>query len=249
MLPLLAALGFVAAWQMRRLASAAAPPSHPRVQPDAEFAAEPPQSGFRVFRKAPYLRDLAALVLLGTLSAALIDYVFKAQAVATFGRGDTLLRFFAIYYAAASVVTFVLQTSLSRTALDRVGLPVTTASPSIALVVGGIGSLIAPGFESLIAARGGESVFRGSLFRSAYKCSTRRLPVDEKRAAKSTIERRVRPARRRPRRRGDPAAAGCGAGGAADRDHRRGDGVLGDGGGRRLARWWRLHPDARKESR
>ena len=49
--------------------------------------------------QAPYLRNLAALVLLGTIGAALVDYVFKAQAVETFGRGDSLLRFFALYYA------------------------------------------------------------------------------------------------------------------------------------------------------
>ena len=40
-----------------------------------------------------------ALVLLGTTGAALVDYLFKAQAVETFGRGDNLLRFFALYYA------------------------------------------------------------------------------------------------------------------------------------------------------
>ena len=52
--------------------------------------------------QTPYLRNLAALVLLGTIGAALVDYVFKAQAVETFGRGDNLLRFFALYYAASA---------------------------------------------------------------------------------------------------------------------------------------------------
>jgi hypothetical protein len=188
MLPVLAALCFVAAWQMHTLAVTAARPLLGRVQPDAELAAEAPQSGLRVFRRAPYLRDLAALVLLGTVAAALLDYVFKAQAVATFGRGDMLLRFFAIYYAATSVVTFVLQSSLSRAILERLGLAATTASPSIALVLGGIGSVLAPGFESVIVARGGEAVIRGSLFRSAYEVLYTPIPVDEKRAAKSAID-------------------------------------------------------------
>jgi hypothetical protein len=188
MLPVLAALCFVAAWQMRTLAGTQARPLLGHLQPDAELAAEAPQSGLRVFRRAPYLRDLAALVLLGTVAAALLDYVFKAQAVATFGRGDMLLRFFAIYYAATSVVTFVLQSSLSRAILERLGLAATTASPSIALVIGGIGSVLAPGFESVIVARGGEAVVRGSLFRSAYEVLYTPIPVDEKRAAKSAID-------------------------------------------------------------
>jgi ATP:ADP antiporter, AAA family len=188
MLPVLAAFGFLAAWQMRTLAAAQVRPSPARVQPDAELAAEAPQSGFRVIRKAPYLRDLAALVLLGTVAAALLDYVFKARAVTTFGRGDLLPRFFAIYYAAISVVTFVLQSGLSRAVLERLGLAATTASPSIALVAGGIGSLLAPGFESVIVARGGEAVVRGSLFRSAYEVLYTPIPVQEKRAAKSAID-------------------------------------------------------------
>jgi len=189
MLPVLAALGFIAAWQLRTLAARdTGRRALPRVQPDAELAAEAPQSGLRILARAPYLRNLAALVLLGTVAAALIDYVFKAQAVTTFGRGDTLLRFFAIYYAATSVVTFVLQSSLSRSVLEWLGLSATTASPSLALVIGGIGSLIAPGFESVIVARGGEAVVRGSLFRSAYEVLYTPIAVDEKRAAKSAID-------------------------------------------------------------
>ena len=44
----------------------------------------------------------------------------------TFGRGDHLLRFFAIYYAATSILTFIIQTSSSRVVLERFGLGVTT---------------------------------------------------------------------------------------------------------------------------
>jgi hypothetical protein len=188
LLPVLSVLCFLAAWQLRTLAARDGSLSSLRVQPDPELAAEAPQSGLRVLGRAPYLRDLAGLVLLGTVAATLIDYVFKAQAVASFGRGDMLLRFFAIYYAGISVVTFVLQSSLSRSVLERLGLGATTASPSVALVIGGIGSLLAPGFEGVIVARSGEAVVRGSLFRSAYEVLYTPIPVDEKRAAKSAID-------------------------------------------------------------
>ena len=52
--------------------------------------------------------------MLGTIAATLADYVFKVQAVATFGRGDELLRFFAIYYAATSLLSFVVQSAVER---------------------------------------------------------------------------------------------------------------------------------------
>ena len=38
------------------------------------------------------------------------------------GSGDTLLRFFAVYYAGVSLVTFVVQAALSRPSLERLGL-------------------------------------------------------------------------------------------------------------------------------
>jgi ATP:ADP antiporter, AAA family len=203
MLPALAVLNLVAAWQIRRLGAplpanrageraagtpVMTPPPERALDAAPELAAEGALSGFRVLAEAPYLRNLAALVLLSTFSAALIDYVFKAQAVATLGRGDGLLRFFAIYYAGTSLITFVLQTSMSRLALEKLGLAVSAGTPSLALFTGGLGMLLAPGFEGATAARAGESVFRGSLFRAGYELFYTPIAVREKRAAKSLID-------------------------------------------------------------
>ena len=187
MLPILAVLNLVCAWQVRVLA-AGTDAADPRLDAAPDLAPDPPRSGLRVLAEAPYLRNLAALVLLGTLGAALMDYVFKAQAVAAFGRGDALLRFFAIYYAATSLLTFVLQTTSSRVALERLGLGVAAGTPSLALAAGSVGSLLAPGFEGVTVARGGESVLRGSIFRSGYELFYTPIPVNEKRAAKSFID-------------------------------------------------------------
>jgi hypothetical protein len=121
-------------------------------------------------------------------SAALADYVFKARVVETFGRGDQLLQFFAIYYAATSFVTFLVQATSSRKVLERFGLAVTTSTPSLALLAGGVGNLIAPGFASLVAARAVESAFRGSLFRAGYELLYTPIPARQKRPAKSIID-------------------------------------------------------------
>jgi hypothetical protein len=187
MLPILAILNIVCAWQVKRLASTAASPQQPH-EFAPELTPEPAWSGIRVLAETPYLRHLALLVLLGTTSAGLIDYVFKVQATAALGTGESLLRFFAIYYAATSLVSFALQTSISRLALERFGLAFTTATPSLALVATGAGALIAPGIESAVVARGAESVFRGSLFRAGYEVFYTPIPAAEKRAAKSIID-------------------------------------------------------------
>jgi hypothetical protein len=187
MLPVLAMLNLVCAWQVSRLAPADALPQQPR-EFSPELTPEPAWSGVRVLAETPYLRHLALLVLLGTASAALIDYVFKVEAAARFGSGETLLRFFALYYAATSLVTVTLQTSMSRTVLERFGLAFTSATPSIALFAGSLGSLVAPGLEGAIVARGAESVFRNSLFRAGYELFYTPIPTKEKRAAKSIID-------------------------------------------------------------
>ena len=131
----------------------------------------------RVLAETPYLRHLALLVLLGTTSAALIDYAFKAQAVAALGTGESLLRFFGVYYAIVSLVTFAVQTSLSRLPWRGWGSRSPAATPSMALFAGGLGALVAPGFAGAIVARGAESVFRGSLFRSGYEVFYTPIPL------------------------------------------------------------------------
>src|SRR6185295_1247906 len=179
MLPLLALLQFASAWFVRATAMSsndgAALPST-----DDQPATKPSRSALRVLSEAPYLRNLAALVLLGTTGAALVDYLFKAQALDTFGRGDNLLRFFALYYAATSLVAFALQTSASQSILERYGLAFSAATPAGAMLAGSVAGLVAPGLGSLVIARGGESVFRSSFFRAGYELFYTPVPADEK---------------------------------------------------------------------
>src|SRR5262249_39796598 len=135
------------------------------------------QSGLRVIADAPHLRRIVALVVLGTTGAALLEYLFKAKAVATFGPGDHLLRFFAIYYAATSLLTFAIQVLSSRSVLQRFGVALTTSAPSIAVLAGVLASLAAPGLGGALVARAGESVFRGSWFRAGYELLFTPLPA------------------------------------------------------------------------
>jgi ATP:ADP antiporter, AAA family len=188
MLPLLAMLNLVCAWQVARLARAGEPAERPVPAAHPDLLAESPRSGVRVLAGTPYLRALAALVLFGTIGAALVDYLFKVQAVATFGRGEALLQFFALYYAGISLLSFLVQTTAGSYALEKLGLTATTSTPSMALVLGSVGAWVFPGLGGILALRGGEAVFRGSLFRTGYEIFYTPVPPAEKRAAKSLID-------------------------------------------------------------
>jgi hypothetical protein len=188
MLLVLAAFQLLAAWLVRLLAENTERPAEPAIIRAVPRPAAPARSGLRVVAETPHLRGLATLVLLGTTSAALLEYVFKARAVETFGPGDPLLRFFALYYAAVGLLTFAIQVFSSRAVLERFGLGLTTSTPSIALIAGCMGSAIAPGFGGVLVARAGEVIFRGSLFRTGYELFFTPIPAAEKRAAKSIID-------------------------------------------------------------
>jgi hypothetical protein len=72
--------------------------------------------------------------------------------------------------------------------LERLGLAVTTATPSLALVVGGLGGLVFPGLGGAIVARAGESTLRSSLFKTGYEIFFTPIAAHDKRAAKSIID-------------------------------------------------------------
>jgi AAA family ATP:ADP antiporter len=72
--------------------------------------------------------------------------------------------------------------------LSRLPLALTTATPPLALWIGGLGAIAFPGFWSVLAVRAAESVFRGSLFRTGYEIFYTPVPPEEKRAAKSIID-------------------------------------------------------------
>ena len=185
MLPLLALMHFFCAWRLgalRPLPGSGSPGA------DRHPVSEVKASGFRIVAQEPYLRNLAVLVLLGTLSAALIDYVFKAHAVATFQQGEELLRFFAIFYMVIGLLTFVLQTSLGRVSLEKLGLAKTVATLPAAVIVGVLGVFFAPGLASASVARASEAVLRSSLFRSGYELFYTPISLRDKRATKSLID-------------------------------------------------------------
>src|SRR5262249_18396077 len=149
----LCAAGVVA---MRR-----APALLPRAQSDDG-------SGVRDAFRSPYLRTIALFVVLTSAAAAMVDFLFKSNVRAAFGPGADLLRFFALYYGAVQVVTFVAQIASGR-AVRHLGVSGTVNALPGGVGIASIAALIAPGWPVLTALRGSETVLRNSLFRGGYE--------------------------------------------------------------------------------
>jgi ATP/ADP translocase len=139
-------------------------------------------------RRAPYLRNLAVLVLLAGISNLSLDYVFKAHAVAAYGNGEALLRFFAIFYTLVALGTFFVQTALSRWFLERLGLSRTVGALPLSVAVGGTAAALISGLPSAALARGAGSITSDSLFRSGYEILYTPIPPAEKRSTKAFID-------------------------------------------------------------
>jgi ATP:ADP antiporter, AAA family len=179
---LLAAVHFACAVALFRLGPDS---GSARTAQDRSGRANPPA---RPLEDPAYLRTLAALVLLGAVAAALVDFAFKFSASAAFGKGPALVRFFALFYTGVSVCTFLLQSAAATKALERYGLAKTMAALPAAVAGGSCLSMAFPGTALLAAVRAAEASLRGSLFRSGYEVCFIPLPAAEKRRVKILID-------------------------------------------------------------
>ncbi|MCI0403451.1 MAG: hypothetical protein L0212_08010, partial [Acidobacteria bacterium] len=160
-----------------------------RTSPPETYSPPPKNSTIReAGRHYPFLLTLAGLVLTTSTSAALLDFVFKAQAADTLGKGEALVRFFGVFYTATSFLTFLVQTFLVRFALQYGGLAASASALPATATAGGLTALLIPGFGVFNSVRGIEVVVRGSLFRSAYELFYTAVAPSDKRAAKSLID-------------------------------------------------------------
>ncbi|ODS59611.1 MAG: hypothetical protein ABS36_01410 [Acidobacteria bacterium SCN 69-37] len=152
-----------------------------------EDDAPAPTLGLGALRLAPQLKPLALLVLLGTASAAVLDYIFKAQAADHYDGGD-LLRYLAMFYAVTQTLTFLAQTFITNRALTRRGIGDTVSTLPLGVGLGSIAALFVPALPLFATARGLELVIRGSLFRSSYELLFTPMGPVAKRRAKAFLD-------------------------------------------------------------
>ena len=138
-----------------------------------------------VLRRSAYLRNLTYLVVLGTFSAALLDYVMKAEAKHTIGPGEPLLRFFAMFHTGTALLSFFAQTLITPRFLSRWGLGASVATLPAAVTGGGLFAALTGGLSAIVLARALEAVIRGSIFRAGYELFYTPMLASEKRALKT----------------------------------------------------------------
>lgn len=181
-LPMLAGLHLACAWATSRLR-----PGRDEPTPVGTTSGSIAET-LGLLGATPYLRNIALMVVLGTLTAALLDYVFKARAVATFRGHEELVRFFGLFYTGVSLLTFLVQSGVGYRVLARLGIGGAVGLLPASVGIGAAFSLFVPGLPILAAARGLENTARNSLFRSGYELLWSPLEPIRRRAAKPVVD-------------------------------------------------------------
>ena len=148
---------------------------------------QPPATTIATLRAQPHLRTLALLIALSTAGAAIVDYLFKASAQARYAASAELFQFFALFYMAIQVITFLAQSGVG-VAVRRLGLGRTISTLPAGVGGAGLLAFLHPIFETLTMVRGVEAVLRGSLFRSGYELLFVPMDAAEKRRMKTFLD-------------------------------------------------------------
>jgi len=139
-------------------------------------------------RLSGYLRTLALLVACSAAVSAFGDFALKQAAAARFTHLEPLVRFFAVFYTAAALASFLMQVLVSRRLLDAIGVGRTLSVPPLfSIVLGGL-SLLAPSLITIGAMRGSDLALGPSLYRTAFEPLFTPVAAASKRRAKALID-------------------------------------------------------------
>ena len=139
-------------------------------------------------QRQPLLQNLAVVIALAAMVGALTDYVLKAEAVAYFGRGHQLVRFFGLFYSGTGLAAVLIQASLGRFVLGRLGLGGSVASHPAVVATASLLGFVLPSPWRGILPRGCDVVVRNSTFRAGYELLYTPLAESAKRSVKSLID-------------------------------------------------------------
>ncbi len=146
------------------------------------------KAGIQTLFTTPYLRQMAYVIALVAIIAALLDYSMKAQAADYFTSKQSLTGFFAAFYAITGLLTFLLQSAFGPKMLERFGLAGAMSFLPGAVLIGGVFGTAVLHLWTVTILRAVEAIFFSSFFRSAFELLYTPLSPEKKRPTKIIID-------------------------------------------------------------
>ncbi|MCC7414428.1 MAG: hypothetical protein IT495_22625 [Gammaproteobacteria bacterium] len=151
-------------------------------------AAIEPRPGLRVLAGSRYLLTMATLMIVVAVTAALLDYALKSEAARRFPTSESLVGFFASFYAVVGIVTFAVQSLFGGAALQRFGLAGAMTVLPLTVLAGSAVAAAVPRLVTVAALRGVEAVFANSFFRAGFELLYTPVSPSDKRPTKTIID-------------------------------------------------------------
>jgi AAA family ATP:ADP antiporter len=155
---------------------------------DGEDASSGLRHSLTLIAGSPYLRAIAAVILLSSWATAVIGWQFKAVVGQSTSGRDELAAFFGLFNIYAGLVSFALQWVLTGRLLRRAGLGFTLFVVPVALTLGTGGLLIIGTLAAAVVLRGTDQVLRYAVDKPTVELLYLPVPVDQTLNVKSFID-------------------------------------------------------------
>ena len=141
-----------------------------------------------VIHKSPYLRSIAALILVSALTTTIAGWQFKAIAKASVPDTDELAMFFGTFNMVAGLISLVLQLLLTGRVLRAIGVGPALFIVPTAMLMGSFGVLLLGTIVAAAALKASDQVLRYSIDKATVELLYLPVPASETFRVKSFID-------------------------------------------------------------
>jgi HEAT repeat protein len=137
---------------------------------------------------SPYLRAIAAVILISSFVTTIAGWQFKAIAKAHIAETDRLTAFFGMFNFAAGLVSLAVQLLLTSRLLRKFGIGFGLFVVPTVLAVGTLGVVITAGLAAAVLLKGSDQVLRYSIDKATVELLYLPVPAAQTFRAKSFID-------------------------------------------------------------
>jgi ATP/ADP translocase len=138
-------------------------------------------------KRSALIRRMALLALLVATTAAVLDYILKAEASASLATEDLIL-FFSYFYTAVGLGTFLVQSAVGNKALKWLGLGGSMAAWPIAILLTGGVTMLVRSLVTVTLMRASANLLYNSFFRAGFELLYTPISPADKRTGKVLID-------------------------------------------------------------
>lgn len=142
---------------------------------------------FAPLKRSVLVRRMALLALLVATTAAVLDYILKAEASAALSE-EELITFFSYFYMAVGLGTFLVQSAVGDKALRWLGLGGSMAAWPLIIIATGGGALLFRSLVSVTLMRASANLLYNSFFRAGFELLYTPIAAGDKRSGKILID-------------------------------------------------------------